>query len=241
MLRKEIEHSPPASESAERAAYFLAGDFNKGISADDTLLWNWLAGRPKWEYTEERLLWRLLESARRDDLDRYFARAEELAKANDLSRAGALGWIMNRMRFPERSIPLLKYVVENTQDKRQKESATFTLLESYRDIGDWKHAEEIFLQTVNRFTTEEIPKWYSRLAVAAAKAGAKTDAMRLWSQVANLNPSYTDGLYNLVYAGLKDELVNFYSQMQKEMPSSEAPARAMKILEKEMTPSFEFR
>jgi hypothetical protein len=43
---------------------------------------------------------------------------------------------------------------------------------------------------------------------------------------------YTDGLYNLVYAGLKDELVNFYSQMQQEMPSSEAPARALMILEK---------
>ncbi len=232
MLRKEIMHSPPGSNSAERAAYFLAGDFDKGINADDTLLWNWLAGRPKWEYTEERLLRRLLESARRDDLDKYFARAEELAKENDPNRAIALGSIMNRMGFPERSIPLLEDVVVNAQDKKLKESATFTLLESYLDIGDWKHAEEIFIQTANRFGTEEIPEWYSRLAVAAAKAGAKTDAMRLWSQAANLNPSNFGGLEKLVDAGLKDDLVIFYSQMQKKMPSSEIPARALAILEK---------
>lgn len=232
LLRREIEHSPPTSESAERAAYFLAGDFDKGISADDTLLWNWLESRPKWEHTEKSLLLRLLEKAGRDDRDRYFRRAEEFVIGNDPSRASSLGWIMNRMRFPKRSIPLLKYAIENAQDEKLIERTYFTLLESYLDAGDWKHAEEVFPQAAKRMTAREFPEWYSRMAVAAAKAGARTDAMRIWSRAANLSPSQLDGLEDLVEAGLRNELKNFYLKMQKEMPSSEVPAKALMALEK---------
>jgi tetratricopeptide (TPR) repeat protein len=232
LLRDEIRKAHVTSASAKKAAHLLAFDLYEDISVDDTLLWNWLAGQPKWEFTEDRLLWRLLESANRDHIDKYFTLAEELVDGNDPSRARALGWIMNRMGFPERSIPLLENAVKYARDKRLKERANFTLLESYLDIGDWEQAEKIFLQTDIRLTADEIPEWYSKAAVAAAKAGAKTDAMRIWSQVANINPSYTNGLEKLGDAGLKDELVIFYRQMQKEIPSSEIPARALMILEK---------
>lgn len=231
LLRREIDHSPPTSKSAERAAFLLAGDFDKGISADDTLLWNWLESRTKWENTEKGLLRRLLEKAGRDDRDRFFTRAEELVSGKDPTRASTLGWIMNRMVFPKRSIPLLEYVVENAQDEKLIEQAHFVLLESYLDIDDWEHAEEVFPRVAKSLTAKELSKRYSLIAVAAAKAGAKTDAMRIWSRVANMSPLHIDGLKYLVKAGLKNELEIFYLNMQKEMPSSEAPAKALMALE----------
>jgi tetratricopeptide (TPR) repeat protein len=232
LLRKEIEQAPTVSESAKRAAHLLAFDFYKQISVDDPVLWNWLTNRPKWEHTEERLLWRILESAKQDNLDKHFIHAEEVAFGKDPSRAHTLGWIMNRMHFPKRSIPLLKYAVENAHDKELKERAVFTLLESYLDTGDWKHAEEVFPDAAKRLTPKELLEWFSRVAVTAAKAGAKTDAMRIWSRVANLSPSQIDGLEDLVEAGLRKELKNFYLKMQKEIPSSEVPAKALMVLEK---------
>lgn len=233
MLRNEIKQAPAASESAQRAAHLLAFDLYKQISADDVLLWSWLSNRPKWEHTEQRLLWRMLESAERDSLEKHFVHAEQIALGKDPSRAHALGWIMNRMRFPERSIPLLEYAAENTDDQELKEQAHFTLLESYLDIGDWKHAEAVFPVAARNLTPKELPQWYSRVAVAAARAGAKTDAIRLWGRVANLCPCQLGGLQHLVDAGLRSELKDFYRDMQKKMPSSEVPARVLISLEQE--------
>jgi tetratricopeptide (TPR) repeat protein len=232
LLRKEIKQAPAVSQSAQSAARLLAFDLYKQISVDDPVLWNWLTNRPKWEHTEERLLWRMLESAKPDNLDKHFIHAEQAALGKDPSRAHTLGWIMNRMRLPKRSIPLLKYAVKNAHDKELKERAAFALLESYLDTGDWKHAEEVFPDAARRLTPNELPHWYSRLAVTAAKAGAKPDAMRIWSRVANLCPCHIGDLEDLVEAGLTNELKDFYRKMQKEMPSSEVPARALMALEK---------
>ena len=140
---------------------------------------------------------------------------------------------MNRMHFPKRAIPLLKYAVENSHDKERKKWASLTLLKSYLDIGDWKHAEAIFPDAAKCYRWHELSEWYSRVAVAAAKAGAKTDAMRIWSQAANRCPSQIDGLEDLAEAGLRNELKDFYREMRKKMPSSYAPAQALMALEKD--------
>ena len=140
---------------------------------------------------------------------------------------------MNRMHFPKRSISLLKYALGNGLDKELKKRAVFKLFESYLDTGDWKHAKKVFPDAAKRLTTlKELSKWYSRVAVAAAKAGAKTDAMRIWSRVANLNPFQIDGMEYLIEAGLRKELKKFYRKMQKDMPSSEFPTKALMALEK---------
>jgi tetratricopeptide (TPR) repeat protein len=232
LLRKEIEEAPAGSRSANTAAHLLASpQFRREVSVDDELLWTWLADRPKWESTEERLLRRMLENADRDDLDRYFVRAEELASGKDPTRARTLGWVMNRMHFPKRSIPLLEYAIHTTDDKQLKERAQFTLFESYLDTRDWMRAEQVFPEASKRLTPREVPDWYSRIAVIAARAGAKADAMRIWKGVANVNPTELADLDDLVKFGLKDELVDFYGEMAKKMPSSEVPARALGMLE----------
>jgi len=231
LLRKEMEQAPATSESAKRAARLLGFDFAKHLSVDDEVLWTWLDKQPKWEHTEEQLLWRMLESAKRDELDKYFLRAEKSTKGKRPSRAYTLGWIMNRMRFPKRSIALLEDAVEQTDDKELKERAVFTLFESYLDTGDWRRAEQMFADASKRLTAREVPDWYSRIAVIAAVAGDKADAMRIWKGVANVSPAELADLDDLIKAGLRDELVGFYQEMQRKMPSSEIPGRALKALE----------
>jgi len=230
LLREEIEQAPADAPSTVGAANMLAFDFAKYITADDEVLWSWLAHRPKWEHSESRLLWRMLESAPQGDLDPYLLRAEELAKQADPTRACELGWIMNRMQRPERSIPLLEYAIENALDEKVKEDATFALFESYLDTGDWKQAEQIFTQARKRLTPTEVPDWYSRIALVAARAGAKDDAMRIWRAAANINPSDLRSLEPLAEAGLREELVAFYHDMADTWPSSETPQRALKML-----------
>jgi tetratricopeptide (TPR) repeat protein len=232
LLRQELEQAPATSESTMRAARLLAFDFAKHLSEDDEVLWTWLANRPKWEHTEERLLWRMLERVQRGDLDKYFLRAEELANGRDPSRAYTLGWIMNRMQFPERSIPLLEYAGETAPDDQLKERARLALFESCLDMGDWKRAEQLFPEASKRLTPREVPEWHSRIAVVAAAVGKKVDAIRIWKAVANVNPSELAALDDLVKYGLRGELIAFYNEMAKKMPSSEIPAKVLRRLEK---------
>jgi tetratricopeptide (TPR) repeat protein len=233
LLRREIEHTPADSVSAKKAANMLAFDFEKHLSVDDTVLWNWLGNRANWERTEERLLWRMLENAKRDDLERYFSRAEGLANETDASRSFALGWIMNRMEFPSRSILLLEYAVGHAVKKDLKDKAAFALLESYLDIGDWKHAEAIFPDAAHGLTPNEVPKWYGRIAVAAAKSDANADAMRIWARVANISPWMTAYVDEMVRVGLRNELKDFYRELQKKIPSSEIPGKVLTMLEEQ--------
>jgi len=231
LLRREIEANPATTESARWAVRLLAFDFVKQLRGDDPVLWNWLTNRQQWEHTEERLLWRMLERVKRGDLDAYFSRAEKVALDSHPSRASRLGWIMNRMQFPERSIPLLKHAAERLDDEAERERACFTLLESYLDTGDWKRAERIFASASARLTPKEVPDWLARIALAAVRSDAKRDAMRIWRRVANVDPSHLDGLEHLAEAGLKTDLTDFYGEMRAQMPSSDIPARALAAID----------
>ncbi len=242
LLRSEIEQAPAEALSAERAANLLAFTFEKHVTAGDALLWTWLAHRPKWEHTESRLLWRMLESVPREGLEPYFEQAESLASQADPSRATALGWIMNRMGHPKRSIALLEYAVEKASNSELREEATFTLFESCLDAGHWKRAEQIFPEARKRLSPTEVPTWCSRIAAVAGQAGDRDDALRIWRVAARLNPSDLTSLPALAAAGLHDQLAAFYWDMATKLPSSETPPRALtmlgdRVIESEPAPS----
>ncbi len=239
LLHKEMETSPITSESVKTAAMVLASEFREYVRADDEVLWTWLAGRTKWDYPADRVLGQMLTNSNPNDLGRYFSKAEKMAEGKDISRSFTLGRIMCRRGFPERAIPLLEYVAANADDKELKDQAEFTLFESYLNLDDWKQAEKYFPKAAKKLTPGELPKWYSRVALIAAKTGAKADALRIWSGVANLNPSQIDGLEDLSRAGLRKELMAFYREMHKKMPSSQIPARALAVLEKSPEKSSE--
>jgi tetratricopeptide (TPR) repeat protein len=230
-LRSEIAEAPADAESAVAAARCLAFDFERHMRADDEVLWKWLTARPKWEHVEERVLERMLEKAKADELDKHFSRAEQLVADKDPSRAFSLGWVMNRMHHAQRSIPLLEQAIRRAENKEFGQRAVFTLFESCLDLNDWKRAETLFPEASMRLTPDEQPEWYSRIAVAAAKAGAKADALRIWKAGAALNPAKMRGLDELAKAGLREELADFYRQMRKRMPTSDVPPNALRTLE----------
>jgi len=230
-LRKEIEQSPPNSESSKRAASLIAYDFYKSINPADPVLWKWLSEQPKWTYPEERLLMEMLARANKEKLNEYFSRAEKLVNGKDVSRAYTLGWIMNRLKFPVRSIPFLDYGYKNAANNAFRNKAAFALLESYLDSRNWKMAEEIFPAASKQLTSKEKPIWHSKIAVVAAKKGDKKDAMRIWRDIANLYPYQIDSVKELSTLGLKEDLIKFYKEMRKNVPSSNIPERALKILE----------
>ncbi|MCX5644490.1 MAG: hypothetical protein NTZ17_07365 [Phycisphaerae bacterium] len=227
LLRRELEQASPDAVSTEGAAYLLVFDFPTYPNAKDEILWTWLAGRPKWGYTEERLLWRMLENSPRDALDGFFTRAEGLTRGMDASRAFTLGWIMNRMGFARRSIPLLEYAALHTLDAEPRARVTFTLFESCLDIGDWKRGEALLPETTEMTPTEK----YSRLAVVAARAGAKADVLRLWRMATCTDLTQRAALPDLMRAGLRRDLTDFYTEMAKKIPSSEVPGQALKLLQ----------
>jgi tetratricopeptide (TPR) repeat protein len=232
LLRKELAEAPADAASAKQAAHRLAFDFTNYLKVDDAVLWRWLEIRPQWESNEERLLWEMLKRANQGELDKYLTHAEELALNVDPTRAATLGWVENRMQLARRSLPLLQYAVANAKDDELRQRWTFTLLESYLDTGDWKHAEEVFPTASKRLTDSELPQWYGRIAVVAAKAGDKDDALRMWKRVANYDLTCINYLDEMARAGLKTELTEFYREFGQKLPSSESPTMAIKTLQK---------
>ncbi|MBC8126829.1 MAG: hypothetical protein H8M99_06765 [Gloeobacteraceae cyanobacterium ES-bin-144] len=232
LLRKEISDAPATAVCSEQAARMLAFDFEKLVKVDDPVLWTWLDNRPIWSHTEERLLWRMLENSPKETLDREFTRAEKLTTGQDASRAAILGWIENRMHYAKRSVPLLEEAARNAKNDDLRKRVSFTLLESYLDTQDWKNAERIFPVATNQLTSYELPEWYGRVALAAAKAGAHDDAMRIWQRITNLDLSCLKSLDDLAKAGLKAKLISFYQTTAKAIPTSRIPTAAIAILEK---------
>ncbi|MCD4779091.1 MAG: hypothetical protein K8S27_00870 [Candidatus Omnitrophica bacterium] len=230
LILTEIAQSPPESISAKRAVHALCFDYPQHINIDDENLWKWLSQRPKWEYIEERLLWEMLKKAPAHKLLNYMIKAEKLAKGNDPTRAFALGWILNRMNQPVRSITLLKEAMANAPDEKFKRKTIFTLFESYLDIKDWVHAERIFPEAARQLTPGEMTDWYARIAVAAAESGDFKDAIRIWESLANINPSAIHQLEAMLQAGLKEELTAFYKIMVFRLPHSTIPKKALLMI-----------
>jgi tetratricopeptide (TPR) repeat protein len=231
LLHAEIA-SFPLSPTADRSASLLTMEFPGFLNAEDVRLWNWLDGRLKWEYNEERLLWELLKSVDKPRQEEFFKKAEALAREKDPSRESALGWIMNRMGFPEISIPVLERALKRSTDRELSEKISFTLFESFLDGKDWKRAEKAFPTARQRLSPAERSEWLARIAAVASEAGAKSDAVRIWREVMAMNPSETRGLESLKKAGLKMELEEIYQQLSRELPDSDVPARVLEFLQK---------
>ena len=188
LLLAELRDVPIDSESSEAAARFLAVEIPEFIDPEESIYWEWLGRRPTWEHIEERLLWRMLENSieriirsqnhrsvvlENDPIlakfEAAFAKPEAMIVDQHPSRAAILGWVMNRMRNAERSIPVLKYAIEHAgEDEDLKGRASFTLFESYLDIGDWRSAEATYSDAAKRLTAHEQPDWRTNLRMRIA-------------------------------------------------------------------------
>ncbi len=238
-LRQELQ---TASLDGKYAAYLITDmlyyerDDTHFLKPDDARLWAFLAARKQWSYPEEKLLWRMAQNAAAGpERDRVWAQAEKLTAGADPMRAKTLGWIMTRTVATKRALPLLQAAVRRLPDGEDRNTARFTLLEAYLALNAWKQAEALWPEAQKQLTPTELPNWYSTLAVAAAKAGATDEALRLWRAAVNFDRSLSDKSYvrnlqTLADLGLKPRLQAFYRRMAHDDPESHAPQDALALL-----------
>ncbi|MBC8871610.1 MAG: hypothetical protein H8E44_19465 [Planctomycetes bacterium] len=208
---------------AEGAVGQMTGrHLSKHLRADEEILWRWLEAQDVWDYHEERLLRRILGQTTGMPKGKYITRAERLAMADgvDASAASTLGWIVNRMDMPARSVPLLRHAIKQATKDDLMEETSFTLFESYLDLKDWRQAEAIFPVAERRLAPSEDPSWLGRIATIAAEKGDTADAMRLFRRVINLRLTNRRIIEDVSELGLKKEIRVYYATVRKRLPTA---------------------
>lgn len=117
-------------------------------------------------------------------------------------------------------MPLLKHAVETAADDELKQRAAFTLFETHLDLKNWRAAESMFALAEKRLSPSEDPEWLGRIALIAAQAGDKQDAMRLFRRVANCNLRCRRLVDDMADLGLEAELREFYHDAQRRLPTA---------------------
>ncbi|MBN2498717.1 MAG: hypothetical protein JXR96_29265 [Deltaproteobacteria bacterium] len=233
LLHRELSEMPPYALTAERAVHdilWLDTDHNHPVRPDDPLLWRFLERRQAWAHTEERLVWKLLERTPIAKRESVLARAERLARGRDPSRARILGWVLTRMHESRRALPLLRDALARLKSEDDLASAAYTIFEAYLDTGDWRAAERTFPLASKRLNAQELGRQQARIALLAARRGAKGDALRIWKQACRLDPADLQKLDEMARAGMQKELAAHYRALAERDPKSWIPGRALEIL-----------
>lgn len=216
----------------EAVLHLLEWEFS-GLSPfrpDDARLWAFLEGRAAWSSTEERLLWRMAEAAKAGaERDAVWVRAEQAVKKVP-GRAATTGWVMNRTQAAERSMPLLELACADRSDEERRKTACGTLFDSCLATNRWQRAEALWPQRLERLTVTERPDWLAQVAIAAARAQALDDALRLWLMKEALDFGALGRLEELAAAGARAPLIAHYERLSKERSTSSVPKAALAIL-----------
>jgi hypothetical protein len=234
LVRQEFDATRLETDYARRLANDLVmSEYGNApfLSANDDRLWAYLSARKQWGFTEERLLGHMIRNSPPAERNRYWPRAEQLAAHADPTRAQILGGVMTNNEAWERAIPWLKDAVGRLSESEAKESTTLALFGAYLQLGDWEAAEAIWPGARRRLTPSETAERLGRIALAAAKAGALDDALRLWRVKANLDRGHFLHLKDLAQFGLKEQLRSFYQQLGRDNPASWTPKAALRLLE----------
>lgn len=238
LLREALRISPLDSNSSSTpvsSISMLVYDHADIIDPDEIDLWKWLDNREKWDLSESGFLWGIFKTAPKSKLTDYIDRAEKLTLEKDPSRALMLAQVLSRKdcvdgNYRLRAIPLFRYAIEKTEDSDRKKIMCTYLFQLYLELGDWKHAEVYYPQCDQNSGPGADLDWLGRVAILAAQDGAKEDAIRIWRKIAKKDLTVTFPLNQLVKFGLKDELIQFYQEMQKVFPTSTVPERELKEL-----------
>lgn len=237
LLLKELANHPLGPRPAEAAARTLGRYFEHDLSVDQEAVWQWVSERPKWDSLEARLLGYMLAGIPPEEIGPYFDRIEGMAKGEDLSRLYVAGSVIYHPAghytrvAPRRAIALWEHAFDLSEDPELRERVASRLFGAYLHVNDWVNAELILPETSGHFAPRWRPKSLGRLAVAAARAGDRQDAIRFWAAATNINPAEMEALPDLLEAGLEEELKTFYADMRRRMPTSNIPGRALQCIE----------
>ncbi len=158
------------------------------------------------------------------------------------SQSGYGRWLASRLLELQRAHGVLSSVEEERlrafpPAKRRthavgRQQAAFRRFEAHLARDEWKAAEALWPDARQRLNYKEAPEWLGRIAIAAARSGARGDALRLWRARTNLDLGSTLGLDAMLAAGMRDELIAFYAELAKSDPASVHPRRIGALLTK---------
>jgi hypothetical protein len=166
---------------------------------DDERLWRHLAARGVWH--DER--WLLERMARRAaDRTAVWRRATALATDADPSRAVMLADAMIRLGDCRDAIPLLRGALPRLGHPYPADLARSLLFDALLREADWKGAEALAV---------EHGLDLGRVAVAAARAGERREALRIWARRTNLDRLSPDGVSEMVGAVGREAVAASYA------------------------------
>ncbi|HSI84122.1 MAG TPA: hypothetical protein VK970_10095 [Candidatus Methylacidiphilales bacterium] len=241
LLRGELAVLPPEHGSAQWVADRLMSDhWHQGaefrLDPDDTLLWTWLEARSDWEAGARRVLSEMAGVVKSDPekLEAFCTRVQSLSLKKP-SRAIAAADIFSGLSQYDRALNCLEYCIRELPDGREKKRASYELYILYLRRKEWKQAEALLSQAMAAdmfFNNLEAYMYkYQELSLCAAQAGARQDAMRFWSRARGFDRRCdSNTISEMVSAGMKPDLIAWYTALVKKEPACTAAATHLKRL-----------
>jgi tetratricopeptide (TPR) repeat protein len=242
MVRAEFDAAEPASFDAQELAVRLlsfgrqvfpdAVAFAREMAPERERFWALLAAQDYWPDDYGRSVVGTLVAAggpnhfSEPDWDRAVGLAAGHARRDQT--------LANLARTdPRRAVPVLKDALRATTAESDRGYLRSQLVHNLATLNDWATAELVLRDA----PPSEQSSLLAPVALAAARAGAKADAIRLWARHSSFNRGDLDSLDAIVSSGLRDELIAFYEAMATKDPRC-APARlALARLEAIRTPT----
>jgi tetratricopeptide (TPR) repeat protein len=245
ILRREFSTAPADTDYAFGLARIIVDsefDLDDLMASlfvkDPDLVARLLAARGVWANEERGLIEDIVCASDFTDEQKalYWSRLEPLAKTGSPSRALQLAGAMSFCRAPRRAVPLLIDYLRRIKEEPDEstafweEQALGSLFSAQLESGDWKAAEQLLRERAELAGGQLIYN-LSRVAKAAARAGAIDDAVRLWRRKSNLDRRHLEGLTELAATKAREPLRQLYTRMKQQDPLSFVPDEALKILQ----------
>jgi hypothetical protein len=245
VLRREFTTAPLETRYALGVARIIAddefelGDLKEALFVrDKDALSRVLGARTEWANEENWLIEHVVcrESVAPQRKADFWTQLETLTRNGVPSRAFHLADAMLSCKEPGRAIPLLMGYLRQTKAERDdnarssEEQGVSLLFNAYLGTDNWRAAEKLLLSREDS-TERQLIYDLSQIAQAAARAGAISDAVRLWKMKSNLDLRQLEGLGQLATTKAKEPLREFYLQLKKKDPLSFVPDAALRVLQ----------
>ncbi len=232
VLREEFQRIAPNYDVGSPLLYWLLeldSKYKVPISADDPLLWKFLADRERYEYQEERALKILLGKSRSAAAtDSFGTRALKLAGPDaHPSRRYIVGRVLLRAGRAPQATPLLKDAFRRWPHPATRFQPARPLLAACLETGDLELAEETLGSVRVQLHISELKSWLADLAIAAAKEGDQDNALRLWRKRANVDMNDLERIDDLVAVGMRQRLQAYYADVKNRDPNNRAVETAL--------------
>lgn len=235
IFRRELAAARQANDGGHIFA-FVNGmsnyfeDLHEEFFVNTDLLPFVLNSRKLWSYSEEHLITFVMDDEKWEPKKReqIWGQLTAMARKDIRNRAFTL---LKAMDYNEiANIPLLfeclKIAPAETRGDINFDRADIEklLFQAYLNTGDWRKAEKMYADGFrDSFDLAQI-------AVAAVKAGAVHDGLRVWRINANRDRRDTTYLESLSKTSAKPLLQEFYRDMKRRDPLTDIPEKALALL-----------